>query len=565
MVQAMKRWILAWFAVGSLVMAAEKPPAANEAADKLPTVVGAIPGPVKALGPPIDMQSPGGIQMAVTASTEKAQAQVLQGLNHLHGGWEFEASRHFAIAMTEDPECLLAHWGMAMALLSPSPETDGARVAATERMLYLINEGKGSELERGYAFGLVKYIQEASTAAANAFRKVSEKFPNDMQSVIFVSLFGRSGYNEFGPLPDQQVAEDRLLDLIKKHPDSPVPLHALLLIRAEAPNLTSSLDLARKLTQLSPGYAPYFHVLGHYEWRCGEHGKAASAFGRAATIFDRWREENKASLADCPEWVKSECYRIVALSSKGDFETAYAASRRVAEVPLPAKRNGSAGTRMLLWEAKTLPARLLMKRGLPGNTNEAFHSLPTPDSLKPTLERSLAAWWIDGLRLALEAKRLAEAGKLQDAKVTAAVLSKHGESMSLLQEAAGKGGERSAWNRAFRALESIASEINGRIALAGPPVAHGSAYNWFRSAADRQQPATMLYPPPILQPMVGRVGEYYMLAKRPVDAVDAFKEALALYPNDIDTLKSLAGAYKAANLTKEAEETRALISKLEGQ
>lgn len=561
----MKRWILAWLAMGSLAMAAETPPAAKDTADKLPSVEDSIPAPVKALGEPIDMQFPGGIQMAVTASTEKAQAQVLQGLNHLHGGWEFEASRHFAAAMKEDPECLLAHWGMAMSLLSPSPETDDARLAATERMLYLINEGKGNELERGYAFGLVKYIQEGSSSAAAAFRKVSEKFPNDMQSTIFVALFGRSGYNEFGPLPDQQASEDLLLDLIKKNPSSPVPLHALLLIRAEAPNLTNSLELARQLTQLSPGYAPYFHVLGHYEWRCGEHGKAASAFGRAATIFDRWKEENKATIADCAEWVKSECYRIIALSSKGDFETAYAASRRVAEIPLPGKRYGSPGSRMLLWEAKTLPARLLMKRGLPGNTMEAFHSLPAPETLRPTRDLCLAAWWIDGLRLALDAKRLAEAGKLEDAKITAAALAKHGDSMSKLQAAAGKGGERSAWNRSFRALEAIASEINGRIALAGPPVAHGSAYNWFRSAADRQQPATMLSPPPILNPMVGRVGEYYLLAKRPQDAVDAFKEALGLFPNDIDTLKGLLQAYKAANLTKEAEETQALITKLEAQ
>lgn len=545
-------------------MAAETPPA-PAAPEKLPSVEEAIPGPVKALGAPLDIQFPGGIQMAVTASTEKAQAQVLQGLNHLHGGWEFEASRHFAAAMKEDPECLLAHWGMAMSLLSPSPETDDARLAATERMLHLINEGKGSELERGYAFGLVKYIQEGSEAAADAFRKVSEKFPNDMQSVIFVSLFGRSGYNELGPLPDQQVSENLLLDLIKKNPGSPVPLHALLLIRAEAPTLTDSLDLARKLSQLSPGYAPYFHVLGHYEWRCGEHGKAASAFGRAATLFDRWRDENKAPIADCPEWVKSECYRIIALSSKGDFDTAYAAARRVAEIPLPEKRYGSPGCRILLWEAKTLPARLLMKRGLPGNTMEAFHSLPAPETLRPTRQLCLASWWIDGLRLALDAKRQAETGKIEDAKITAAALAKHGESMSKLQAAAGKGGERSAWNRGFRALEAIASEINGRIALAGPPVAHGSAYNWFRSAADRQQPSTMLSPPPILNPMVGRVGEYYLLAKRPQDAVEAFKEALLQFPNDIDTLKGLLQAYKAANLTKEADETQALITTLESQ
>ena len=89
----------------------------------LPDMEAAIPDSVKALAEPAMTSFPGGIQTAVTAVTEKAQTHVNQGLNHLHGGWEFEASRHFAAAMREDPECLLAHWGMLMSLLSPSPET----------------------------------------------------------------------------------------------------------------------------------------------------------------------------------------------------------------------------------------------------------------------------------------------------------------------------------------------------------------------------------------------------------------------------------------------------------
>ncbi|MCX6866070.1 MAG: hypothetical protein NTV46_07595, partial [Verrucomicrobia bacterium] len=104
---------------------------------KLPDVEAAIPGPVKALGKPGMMDFPGAIQMAVSATTEEVQTHVNQGLNHLHGGWEFEASRHFAVAMREDPDCLLAHWGMVLCLLNPSPETGPARNAATDRLLEL--------------------------------------------------------------------------------------------------------------------------------------------------------------------------------------------------------------------------------------------------------------------------------------------------------------------------------------------------------------------------------------------------------------------------------------------
>ena len=533
---------------------------------KDPDVEAAIPDSVKALDEPAITNFPGGIQMAVTAATEKAQAHVNQGLNHLHGGWEFEASRHFAAAMREDPDCLLAHWGMLMSLLSPSPETAPARNGATKRLLDLIGRGKGSELERGYAFGLVNYLQNGPSGAANTFRKVAEKFPNELQAGIFAALFSRGGYDELGTAtPDQEAAEKSLLTLIAKHPHSPLPLNALLTIRADGPDLASSLDLARKLCQMSPNYGPYFHLLGHYEWRCGQHGEAAAAFGRASSYFEGWMKENKATVADCPEWVKAECYRIVALASKGDFDTAYAAARQIAATPIPEKRNASPGVRFLLWEAKTLPARILLHRGLRGNAAEALYSLPKPPDLKTTREKSLAYWWIDGLRFALEARCLLDAGKFGEAQQVVAAFTLHGEEMSKTQAEAAAIGERSAWTRAFRALEVLASDLRGRLALAGPQVGVGTAYNWFASAADRQQPAPMMFPPMIITPMAIRLGEYYLAVNQPKEAIEAYQRALAAFPNDMNALLGLKTSCEKADLTAEAAETDRKIQDLRAQ
>lgn len=529
-------------------------------------VEAAIPDPVKALAEPGMTEFPGGLRMAVTATTEKAQAHVNQGMNHLHGGWEFEASRHFAAAMMEDPECLLAHWGMVMALLSPSPETGEARNAATDRLLDLIERGKGSELERGYAYGLIKYIEEGPAGAAAAFRKVADQFPNDLQAGIFSALFNRSGYDDFGSAkPDQEAAEKSLLAMIEKNPQSPLPLNALLTIRAEGPDLSSSLDLARKLSQMAPGYPPYAHLLGHYEWRSGEHGEAAATFGRASSYYESWMKENHASVADCPEWVKSECYRIVSLVSKGDFDTAYAAARRMAATPIPTGRPASPGARILLWDAKTLPSRIILHRGLRGNAAEALASLPKPGDIKDTHEKSLAYWWIDGLRFSLEARRLLDLGKTAEAREVIGALSHHGELMAKTQNAAGTSGERSAWNRAFRALEVVASELRGRLAMSGPKDRRGAAFNWFSSAADRQHPAPMMFPPMILSPMAIRVGEYYLSAEKPAEAIEAYQRALAAFPNDMHALTGLKEAYLEAKLPEEAAATEKMIEALKAQ
>jgi tetratricopeptide (TPR) repeat protein len=531
-----------------------------------PGVEEAIPAPVSALGEPAMMNFPAGIQMAVTAATDKAQTHVNQGMNHLHGGWEFEASRHFAAAMREDPECLLAHWGMLMSLLTPSPENDSARVAVTSRLLDLVDQNKGTELERGYCYGLIKYIEEGPTGAANAFRKVAANFPNDLQAGIFAALFSRGGYDELGAAtPDQEAAEKSLLALVEKFPQSPVPLNALLSIRADGPDLSGSTDLAARLCQMSPDYAPYFHLLGHYEWRSGRHGKAATAFGRASSHFEKWMKSNKATLADCPEWVKAECYRIVSLVSKGDFDTAYAAALRVAATPVPKDRAAAPGARLLLWEAKTLPARILLHRNLPGNALEALASLPKPAEMREYQGKSLAYWWIDGLRFALEAKRRIDEKNFMTAREVTVAMSQHGAHFSKTQSTANAIGERALWTRAFRALEVLASDIRGQLALAGPKDTAGTAYNWFASATDRQHPATMMFPPVILTPLAIRLGEYYLTFNQPTEAIQAYQRALGSFPNDMNALLGLKKAYEKANLPKEAAATEEQIRQLRAE
>lgn len=536
------------------------------AENEISSVDEAIPAAVKALGVPSARTFPGGIRMAVSASSDIAQDHVNQGLNCLHGGWEFEASRHFAAAMKEDPECLLAHWGMVMSLLNPSPETGDARNAATDRLLDLIERDKGTELERGYAYGLVKYIEEGPPGAAAAFAKVAEKYPNELQAAVLAALFNRGGYDAVGdPTPAQEAAEKSLSALVAKYPGSPVPLHALLLIRAEAPDLKESVCLAVDLCRLVPDFPPYFHLLGHYQWRSGLHADASTSFGRASTFYQRWMKENHATVADCPEWVKAECYRIVSITSRGDFDTAYAAARQVAAIPLPEKRLSSPGARFMLWDAQTLPARILIRRSLKGNSNEASRSLPKPDAVKNLRAHSLANWWIDGLRFALEARRLIDEGKPDEAAPVVDALTQHGESMASTQPAAISGGERSDWNRAFRALEVLASDTRGRLAMAGPKERRGSAFNWFSAASDRQRPSPYLMPPLILSPMAAELGKYYLSSGKPVEAIEAYERALFAFPNDMTALSGLLEAFKAAGKDHEADEISKKIESLKSQ
>ena len=527
---------------------------------EMPPVESAIPDPVKGLGAPAPVEFKGGLQMAVSAADDSVQASVLQGINHLHTGWEFEASRHFAAAMRADPECLLAHWGMVMSLLVPTPETGKARNAAAERMMELLDQGKGTKLERGYAYGLIKYLDEGPVSAAAAFRKVAAEFPNDLQAAMLSALFGRTGYDEMGdPNPEQERAEADLTKLMAAHPESLLPVNALLVVRAEGRDLSPSLELARSLCKRAPDCAPFHHLLGHFEWRCGNHRAAALAFGRAASLYERWMRSNKATVADCPEWAKAECYRVVAMASQGDFETAFAAAEGLAATPLPEKRGTSVGVRMMLWETKTLPARLLMARGKQGDAAKALAALPKPDSLKPYQNECMAFWWIDALRIVLETQRLTEEEKLDDARKSQEALTFHGTRMAKAQQMALEIGERSSWTRAFKAFETLAFETRGKLSLAGPKDLRGSAYNRFRSAADSQRHASMLYPPVVLTPELNRAGRFQLQDGKPAEALEIFQETLTIYPNNLGALDGMRQAYVALKQPEKAAETEARI------
>ena len=156
-------------------------------------------------------------------------------------------------------------------------------------------------------------------------------------------------------------------------------------------------------------------------------------------------------------------------------------------------------------------------------------------------------------------------GKTDDARDVVAALTQHGEAMSKTQAAAAVSGERSAWNRSFRSMEVLASDLRGRLALAGPKSRIGAAYNWFASAVDRQHPAPMMFPPMILTPMASRLGEYYLAVGQPKEAIESYQRALAAIPNDMNALVGLKSAYDKAKLAAEATATEKRIQDLRAQ
>ncbi len=513
----------------------EKPPEIE-----IPSIAACIPPWVSAAEKPSLFPFYNGLVTAVMAKSEIAQIHTLQGLNHLHASWDFEATRHFAVAMQEDPRCLMAHWGMIMSMLATSPETDSYRLATTKRLLELVADGEGTELERGFAYCLIKYIDEGPKGAELAFRKVSEKFPNDVQSEIFTLLFSRGGYDQVGEITASQAeAEKSLLKLIELQPNNILPLHAYLLIKAEGSDLKSSIPLAKKLCQLAPIYPPYLHLLGHYQWRSGEFADAAASFSLAEKYYAEWMESNKISHVDCPQWIITKSYHAVATASAGNFKDAITAATEISKIPPDLNRPTAPGSRQILWDAQTLPARILLYRGEKTDPTEALLTLTKPQAGEAFRKHSLSHWWTDGLRIALQAHRMINAGEMKAAEDIINALGFHGEAMTKQKAIASAQGEFSEWRRALLHLEMLTANLRGRITQAGPVEGRGSAFNWFRAAADRQRTSSLMHPPLILSPMATDLGDYYLTLKKSDKALEAYQEAITKYPNEPMTLNRI--------------------------
>ena len=504
-----------------------------------------------------------GLVMAVTTSDPKAQEDVLRGLVCVHGGWDFEGYRHFCEALKKDPDCLMAHFGVLLSLLQADLEMAEAKSAALDRLLALVEAGVGTELEKRYVFGLIKLLRDGPGEATSSFNQMVEEFPNDPQAVLFKSLLGRSGYDVTGDAtPDQERAERDLRDVVGKHADVPYLLYGLLAIRAEAPRLNSDLPLARKLVKMAPNFAPYQHLLGHYEWRCGNHTRAHAAFGKAADLYGQWMEETGTSASGCSAWTKAESYRAVALTSKGEYETALAIAEAVARIEVKPEEAATKGGRMLLWEGKTLAVRILLRRSAAGDHERALKLLPSAKDAEVYGKRSLVVWSYQAYASVLAGRISVGNGSIEDARAVSDNISELGGRFVQTRDLAAAAGERSPWLRSFKAMEVMASELRGLIAMAGPADDIGSAFNWYRAGLDRQRYASLMMPPAVLLPMEVRLGEYYMARHDWTKAIETMIGGQHRWPNDWELLHQLQIGFHKAGMKADAADVEKRLEEM---
>ncbi len=139
----------------------------------------------------------GSYSRKITTDSPEAQRYFDQGLAFLHGFNHSAAIRAFQQAAEIDPECAMAHWGIALAcgphinFAAVSPPA--AELAWTEINLAKKNAANASPVERALIDALAKRYANPQPedrsgldrTYADAMRKVWKKFPNDPTLALF--------------------------------------------------------------------------------------------------------------------------------------------------------------------------------------------------------------------------------------------------------------------------------------------------------------------------------------------------------------------------------------------
>jgi len=208
----------------------------------------------------------GEVSFPVTTAHAEAQQWFNQGVAQLHGFWYWEAERSFRTVLVLDPDCVMAHWGMAMANIENEERARKLIARAEGPALEKATPREKAWIETAKKFSAEKKDENARKAAANELVKGLERiamdYPEDLEARAFVvGMVWRNKYRYQIPNPSL-LATDALAQLVlAKNPKHPV--HHYLIHQWNNERDQQALHSAALCGPSAPGCAHMWHMPGH--------------------------------------------------------------------------------------------------------------------------------------------------------------------------------------------------------------------------------------------------------------------------------------------------------------
>lgn len=215
------------------------------------------------------------------------QSQFSSAVAMLHSFWYEKASETFAAVAEKDPNCGMAHWGIAMTYYhqiwsAPGPADLKAGVSALEKAKVA---GAKTQRERDYIAAIETFYKDAdkldhrmrALAYEKAMDQLQARYPDDHEAAIFHAL----ALAAIAPPADKTYENQKkcgaiLEPLFVEQPEHPGIAHYIIHCYDYPPLAAKALDAARRYAKIAPDSPHALHMPSQFS-----HG---SAYGRNPLI-----------------------------------------------------------------------------------------------------------------------------------------------------------------------------------------------------------------------------------------------------------------------------------------
>ena len=473
-----------------------------------------------------------GVVAFPVSCSKPAQQQFEHGLALLHNMTYALARKEFAALAEREPDCAMAHWGVAMTLFQPLwPTRPGP--ADLERGAHEIAAAQGaprqSERERQFIAAAAAFYDNAGAPQywdrvrrwEAAMQKVHAARPADDEATLFYAL----AHLAVAPPDERQKAyADRaaelLLPVYRRNPDHPGAMHYLV-HATDVPGRERQLaEVVAKYATVAPHNAHAQHMPTHIYTRLGDWPAVVRGNLRSAeAALEEPAGENGQYVRD--EFAHAIEYLVYAYLQQGADVEAEAQVRRLHDEPRVEPTFKAA------FHRASTAARYALER----SDWKAAAALPvrTPETL---------AWdkfpWAEGVTWFARGVGAAHMHDIESAQ--AAV-----DRLAQLEETASKSGEE-IFTRNIRMLRLATTawleQARGDAAQARTLLTQAAELE----VATPKHPVT---PGPTL-PAHEQLGDLLLEQKRPAEALIAYERSLQLYPRRFNTLQGIARAARAS-------------------
>jgi tetratricopeptide (TPR) repeat protein len=478
----------------------------------------------------VEAHALGTVDFPVTC-TPDAQVEFNRAVALLHHMSYPQARAAFERALSIDPSCAMAHWGVAMTLFQPLwPTRPGPR--ALQRGRDEVQKAEAlhapTERERLFVAAAEAFFREPTSADywqrvrrwAQAMAKLYAAFPDDPEVDALYALA------QLATAPSDRVtrahsdrAAEVLLRVYKNNPNHPGAMHYLVHANDVPGRERELLEITNQYEAVAPGNPHAIHMPTHIYTRLGDWDGVIRGNVRAAEAALGY------PAGDHGEFVSDEFphaieYLIYAYLQKGEDD-----------------------------QAATQINRLQTTARLEPSLKTAFHLVCT--QARYTLERR--AWseatrivvrepasldwdrftWPEAIAHFARGLGAAHMGQLAEARAA-------GQRLRELEAATSKAGE----DLFARNIRMLRLELKAWLSHLESQAESGIAL--MKEAADLEvsTPKHAVTPGPTL-PAQELLGDLYMEEKRPAKALEAYERSMELYPKRFNSLLGAARAARA--------------------